>query len=324
MFNKKLEVIQAGKVQLLTPMCCIVANNADIHALLQSLSKIVPLENGDLVTSYFEIAVPVTASFSSWKSLLRQARSEYFVLTHKYDDVTTFRLKGQMLWQPEAKTLCFVGSPQLNSIAEANYLGLSLSDFSLHDPTKDTLFLNHATTTINSGTTVTAPPSAGRCPFSAAAVAASKQMPANSAAPEPISGGESQESGSLLSSLFGSRIVSTYHSKRKSGSATKLKLPKRPSMPSLVVSSHQAIRKSSESSESSKEEQTREREDSGAEPQVLPGEYQHSTKPPGGCRVEQAFVEVLSSSHGTVVLPRHSPQLSNNSCSWATLGKASN
>ncbi len=113
------------------------------------LEKIVALENGDLVTSYFEIAVPVTASFSSWKAFLRQARSEYFVLTYKYDDVTTFRLKGQMLWQPETRTVCFVGSPQLNSIAEANYLGLCLSDFSLHDPTKDTLFLNHATTTIN-------------------------------------------------------------------------------------------------------------------------------------------------------------------------------
>ena len=99
---------------------------------------------GDLVTSYFELVAPALASFTDWKFLTNRGKTEVFIFKHAYDDYKSLKFKGQLIWQPMLKSMCFVGSPLLDSIEDLDYFGLNLSDFAAHDPTKDALFLNHA------------------------------------------------------------------------------------------------------------------------------------------------------------------------------------
>lgn len=121
-FNQKLEILQCGK----------------------SLSRLVPMMVGDQVTNFFELVSPARASFTDWKFLTNRGKTEVFVFKHAYDDYKSLKLKGQLIWQPMLRSMCFVGSPLLTSLEDLDYFGLNLSDFAAHDPTKDALFMGHA------------------------------------------------------------------------------------------------------------------------------------------------------------------------------------
>ncbi|KAL6076242.1 Heme NO-binding protein [Balamuthia mandrillaris] len=121
-FNKKLEIVQMGK----------------------SLAKLIPAEKGDSLSSFFTLDRPSTASFSSWSSLCKHCKTQYFQLLHKYDHSKDFILKGQMLWNEKEDVMCFVGSPLLERIEDASYFGLSMSDFALHD-NSTSILLMHST-----------------------------------------------------------------------------------------------------------------------------------------------------------------------------------
>lgn len=58
---------------------------------------------------------------------------------NKYDnqDISRMRLKGQMVYVPEANSLLFMCSPSVNSLDDLSRRGLFLSDIPLHDSTRD-------------------------------------------------------------------------------------------------------------------------------------------------------------------------------------------
>ena len=53
----------------------------------------------------------------------------------------SFRLKGQMIYLPNIKALLFLGSPRVTSLEEIQTRGLYLSDFPIHDATRDLLMM---------------------------------------------------------------------------------------------------------------------------------------------------------------------------------------
>ena len=79
----------------------------------------------------------------SFKEIKKQKEKEFTI--HCEVDKLLLELKGQ--WLPALatgsssnKTLCFVGSPMIRSSKENEQLGLSFSDFAIHDPAKDRIF----------------------------------------------------------------------------------------------------------------------------------------------------------------------------------------
>jgi len=210
-FNQKLEVLQYGK----------------------SIGRLVALKTGTQLDTYFELVEPEGVSFSDWKFLTKKSQNEVFVFRNRFDGVKALKLKGQLIWQKSSKLLCFAGSPQLDSIQDLKYFGLRLSDFATYDPTKDTIFLNHAKETrrseedldvsaslisslSDSSDTLSIiseldhsgqPPLPISCPFSGQAGAAVT-------APTPNSSGDTASPSSLLEMLFGSKLKSSYASKK--------------------------------------------------------------------------------------------------------------
>lgn len=51
------------------------------------------------------------------------------------------QLKGQMIYQPESETLCFIGSPWVTDLASLKEAGVVLKDFPLHDSLSDYLVM---------------------------------------------------------------------------------------------------------------------------------------------------------------------------------------
>jgi hypothetical protein len=84
-----------------------------------------------------------------------------FVLQFSFDEKLDIDIHGQ--WLPSNTTtsgsvseLCFVGTPMLKSTKVIGYVGLSLSDFAIHDPAKDRLFAFDALQASKVGSTIPA------------------------------------------------------------------------------------------------------------------------------------------------------------------------
>ena len=60
---------------------------------------------------------------------------------HSNSSKFSFRLKGQMILLPKVKSLLFLGSPRVTSLEEIQARGLYLSDFPIHDATRDLLMM---------------------------------------------------------------------------------------------------------------------------------------------------------------------------------------
>ena len=136
-FNSKLEIIQYGR----------------------SLSRLVPMmEVGDNVTSHFTLVSPhtVTLEPSSFKAIIRTAKTDPFCLSFNCADISasrdksgndqssgaTITMKGQMTYSKSEDTMIYVASPLISSLEQAQQFSLNLSDFAIHDPTKDLMFVN--------------------------------------------------------------------------------------------------------------------------------------------------------------------------------------
>ncbi|WAQ99037.1 GCYB1-like protein [Mya arenaria] len=61
---------------------------------------------------------------------------------YENQDTSRMRLKGQMVYVPESKSLLFMCSPGVNSLDDLSRRGLFLSDIPLHDSTRDLVLLS--------------------------------------------------------------------------------------------------------------------------------------------------------------------------------------
>ena len=78
-----------------------------------------------------------TLSFNA----LRDNNRSTFLLDSKTTDI---RLRGEMLYEPQSKLVLFLGSPWFTDINKLKASGLSLSDFTVHDPIVDFLYMVQA------------------------------------------------------------------------------------------------------------------------------------------------------------------------------------
>ncbi|ELR15845.1 heme NO binding domain containing protein [Acanthamoeba castellanii str. Neff] len=122
MFDKECNIVQAGP----------------------ALQRIVPLETGDAMSQFFTIKEPEACAFPNFKTIYSHRKLSPFTLGHAYDDDTTFLLHGEMVWCQGKQTVCFACSPVLNSIEEARYFGIDMSDFPLCDQAQARLMTAHA------------------------------------------------------------------------------------------------------------------------------------------------------------------------------------
>eukprot|EP01096_Ripella_sp_DP13-Kostka_P010013 TRINITY_DN388_c0_g1_i2.p1 TRINITY_DN388_c0_g1~~TRINITY_DN388_c0_g1_i2.p1 ORF type:complete len:811 (+),score=301.65 TRINITY_DN388_c0_g1_i2:317-2434(+) len=132
-----------------------------------SLKKALELNEGEKFNSRFTLVSPATVGKMSFKEIKKHLHEE-FVLRCSFDESIDLELKGQWISVSPApvastsftnlttistpsKGYCFVGTPMIKSTNELSYLGLSLSDFAIHDPSKDRLFAIGALRAAQSG-----------------------------------------------------------------------------------------------------------------------------------------------------------------------------
>jgi signal transduction histidine kinase/CheY-like chemotaxis protein len=93
------------------------------------------MAEGEPFGDHFRVHRPALARLDV--DAIRHHAASLFVLQHLHGPL---RLRGEMVLQPEG-TLFFLGSPWVTDMVEVSRLGLGLSDFAVHDPVSDLLFL---------------------------------------------------------------------------------------------------------------------------------------------------------------------------------------
>jgi len=108
---------------------------------VQSMGKLVPLEEGDKLSNHFTCVYPADVDLGKASTFDNKERDP-FLLEFAYDDNTSLHFKGQMVKYRFKKTryIGFLCAPVIQSVDEMLYFGLNLSDFAVHDPTKDVIF----------------------------------------------------------------------------------------------------------------------------------------------------------------------------------------
>jgi signal transduction histidine kinase/CheY-like chemotaxis protein len=116
-FDQDLRVAQFGPAA--HKVCTNLEPGAPLHEVLRLSQPLVQL------------------SFDAFR---RQTKAVFF-----FDSVTTgVRMRGQMIYHEEAALLLFVGTPWFTDLAELEQAPITLSEFTVHDPIVDFLFMARA------------------------------------------------------------------------------------------------------------------------------------------------------------------------------------
>jgi signal transduction histidine kinase/CheY-like chemotaxis protein len=126
-----------GRFDRVFPFHLRLDDDLRVVSMGPSIEKVCPtLRLGDRLAEHFEIERPhETATADS----LRAADGEVFVLSAHG---RRLRLKGQVVAEPF--TIDLLATPWVATVSELEALGLSLSDFAIHDPIVDFLLLVHS------------------------------------------------------------------------------------------------------------------------------------------------------------------------------------
>ena len=130
-FNADLSIVQTG--QALTRIFS--------HVLHQDISdykanQLFSLVKPNITFSFQEICLHTHTVFILEVQTAIKMRD-----MHPSNSKFSFRLKGQMILLPKVKSLLFLGSPRVTSLEEIQSRGLYLSDFPIHDATRDLLMM---------------------------------------------------------------------------------------------------------------------------------------------------------------------------------------
>ncbi|MGM9490683.1 ATP-binding protein [Ideonella sp. YS5] len=118
------------------PFHVVLDGQLRVLQLGSALRRLCPgMVEGEFFADHFRVQRPAMARMDV--DALRHHAASLFVLQHLH---APLRLRGEMVPQPEG-SLFFLGSPWVTDMAEVSRLGLGLSDFAVHDPVSDLLFL---------------------------------------------------------------------------------------------------------------------------------------------------------------------------------------
>ncbi len=129
----------AAELQAHFPFHLVIDQALVIQQVGAVLPRLCPdLRLGDRLDQHFAIKRPRIAA--DYAAIVAEA-STVFILAARD---STLQLKGQMLPLPAADAICFLASPWITEMAGLQALGLSLTDFPIHDPISDFLFVIQA------------------------------------------------------------------------------------------------------------------------------------------------------------------------------------
>jgi signal transduction histidine kinase/ActR/RegA family two-component response regulator len=121
------------------PFHVVLDSRMRVHQLGSVLQRLCPaMVRGEPFGDHFQVHRPALGSLDA--EAIRQHAKSLFVLQHRHGPL---RLRGEMLLQPQG-WLFFLGSPWVTDMSDVGRLGLGLSDFAVHDPITDLLFLLQA------------------------------------------------------------------------------------------------------------------------------------------------------------------------------------
>jgi hypothetical protein len=131
------------------------------------------MEQGDPMSQHFAIKDPDTCAFPQFRAIHSKRKHTPFTLVHQYDDQKQLLLCGevrttrhtspyshtydthttqplssgynvQMVWYKAKSVMVFACSPVLQTLEEAKYFGIDISDFALCDQAQAHLLIQHA------------------------------------------------------------------------------------------------------------------------------------------------------------------------------------
>jgi len=128
-----------GDLDRIFPFHIAIDDAMRIVGVGSTLARICPEATaGASMNSVFRIQRP--DGIADFEGLRRNTRN-LFLLSHEAKQLT---LRGQMLWDEAAGLMLFLGSPWITDPSQIAMLGLSLSDFAIHDPIVDLVHLVQA------------------------------------------------------------------------------------------------------------------------------------------------------------------------------------
>ena len=128
-----------GDLDRIFPFHIAIDDAMRIVGVGSTLARICPeAKAGASMNSVFRIQRP--DGIADFEGLRRNTRN-LFLLSHEAKHLT---LRGQMLWDEAAGLMLFLGSPWITDPSQIAMLGLSLSDFAIHDPIVDLVHLVQA------------------------------------------------------------------------------------------------------------------------------------------------------------------------------------
>jgi len=115
------------------PFHLVLDDELRVRQAGRTLRRLFPdLANRVPLTAWFDVTVPrVPADFATYATLPR----ELFLLRSRAGADLT--LRGQMLYDDDARVLFFIGSPWVTDTSTLTTLGLTLNDFAVSDPAVD-------------------------------------------------------------------------------------------------------------------------------------------------------------------------------------------
>jgi two-component system, sensor histidine kinase len=121
------------------PFHVVLDGKLRVRQLGSVLRRLCPgMAEGEFFGDHFRVHRPALRSLDI--ETIRHHAASLFLLHHLHGPL---RLRGEMVPQPEG-WIFFLGSPWVADMADVTRLGLGLSDFAVHDPISDLLFLLQA------------------------------------------------------------------------------------------------------------------------------------------------------------------------------------
>lgn len=121
------------------PFHIVFNNKFEILQMGNSLMKLLPLiRYGDLASEIFNIVNPTKLEWI-FKDFMKSV-GKPLVLSFQFDDIKRVNLFGEILFSHKYDAIYYLCSIDINSVQEACYLGLAISDFADHDSRKEIMF----------------------------------------------------------------------------------------------------------------------------------------------------------------------------------------
>jgi signal transduction histidine kinase len=141
MIDREPILFDPAAFERLFPFHLVLDRRLAIVRVGPMLTRVMPdLAPPVALAAHFTLRRPSLVSID-FDSLRRETETIFLLAAHR---PAALVLRGQIAPLADGETLGFLGSPWITSLDQLSSLGLTVSDFAIHDPTADLLFLIQA------------------------------------------------------------------------------------------------------------------------------------------------------------------------------------